>query len=80
MEITMVWTKTTRAHYQREALRYASDLTDAEWRLIEPFLPRASKIWATKKDQPTIGCRGDPLHGLDRLPMARDPQGFSGIR
>ncbi|SED53719.1 Putative transposase of IS4/5 family [Rhizobiales bacterium GAS191] len=45
----MAWTKTTRAHYQREALRYASDLTDAEWRLIEPFLPRASKIGRPRK-------------------------------
>jgi transposase len=45
----MAWTKTTRAHYQREALRYASDLTDAEWRLIEPFLPRASRIGRPRK-------------------------------
>jgi hypothetical protein len=45
----MAWTKTTRAHHQREALRYASDLTDAEWRLIESFLPRASKIGRPRK-------------------------------
>jgi len=32
---------TTRVDYQGEALRYASDLTDAEWRLIEPYLPIA---------------------------------------
>jgi len=35
----MAWTETTRAHYRREGLRYASDLTDAEWALIEPLLP-----------------------------------------
>ena len=35
----MAWTETTRAQYRREGLRYASDLTDAEWALIEPFMP-----------------------------------------
>ena len=35
----MPWTKTTRAHYQREGLRYASDLNDAEWRLLRRLLP-----------------------------------------
>ena len=32
----MPWTEITRPHYVREGLRYASDLTDAEWKLIEP--------------------------------------------
>jgi putative transposase len=32
MEITMAWTEITRAHYERRCSRYASDLTDAEWR------------------------------------------------
>lgn len=35
----MTWTKTTRADYERRGGRYASDLTDREWGLIEPFLP-----------------------------------------
>jgi len=39
----MAWTETTRRHYRREGLRYASDLTDAEWALISPFMPAASK-------------------------------------
>src|ERR1700758_5502072 len=34
-----MWTETTRAQYRREGLRYASDMTDAEWALIEPHLP-----------------------------------------
>jgi hypothetical protein len=34
-----VWTKITRAKYQRAGQRYASDLTDAEWAVIEPHLP-----------------------------------------
>lgn len=35
----MAWTKTTRAKYQRTVLRYASDLTDAEWALIARKMP-----------------------------------------
>src|SRR5215207_2325138 len=34
-----MWTPTTRRHYSREGLRYLTDLTDAEWALIEPLLP-----------------------------------------
>jgi transposase len=34
-----MWTPTTRRHYSREGLRYETDLTDAEWAVIEPLLP-----------------------------------------
>ena len=40
----MPWTEITRPQYRREGLRYASDLTDAEWALIEPFMPAPSPI------------------------------------
>jgi transposase len=40
VEIAMPWTEATREQYRRAGLRYASDLKDAEWALIEPFLPR----------------------------------------
>lgn len=40
----MPWTEITRPHYVREGSRYASDLTDAEWRLIAPLLPAPSRI------------------------------------
>ena len=35
----MSWTEITRAQYRRDGLRYASDTTDAEWKLIEPLMP-----------------------------------------
>jgi len=35
----MAWTEITRGKYQREGLRYASDTTDEEWKVIEPHLP-----------------------------------------
>lgn len=39
----MAWTETTRRHYRRDGLRYASDLTDAEWALIAPFMPSRAR-------------------------------------
>ena len=32
-------TKENRAKYNRDHLRYPSDLTDDEWTLVEPFIP-----------------------------------------
>jgi transposase len=51
MEVTMVWTEATRQQYRRDGLRYASNLTDAEWALIEPFMPAARRI-----GRPRITC------------------------
>ena len=40
----MPWTEITRPQYRRDDLRYASDMTDEEWALIEPFLPSARRL------------------------------------
>lgn len=40
----MPWTKTARREYERDCARYASDLTDREWALIAPFLPRPRRL------------------------------------
>lgn len=40
----MPWTEITRPHHDRRSLRYASDCTDAEWLLIEPFMPARSRV------------------------------------
>jgi transposase len=39
-----MWTETTRRQYGREGLRYASDVTDEEWALIEAELPPAKTL------------------------------------
>ena len=39
-----MWTEITRPKYARTGRRYASDLTDAEWRLIEPFMPPVKRL------------------------------------
>jgi transposase len=45
----MAWTETTRRHYRRDELRYASDLKDREWDLIAPFMPERSALGRPRK-------------------------------
>ena len=40
----MVWSRTTREQYKREAVGHESDLTAAEWGLIEPLIPRQGRM------------------------------------
>ena len=36
-----MWTEKNRAKYDRDHLRYPSDLTDDEWAYVEPLIPPA---------------------------------------
>src|SRR3954463_5522292 len=38
-----MWTVEHRRAYERDGLRYPSDLTDAEWALVEPLIPPAKR-------------------------------------
>jgi transposase len=38
-----MWTNENRHRYDRSQLRYPSDLTDAEWAVIEPLIPPAKR-------------------------------------
>ncbi len=38
-----MWTDDNRGRYDRSRLRYPSDLTDAEWSLTRPLIPRAKR-------------------------------------
>ena len=38
-----MWTTENRPRYDRTGLRYPSDLTDAEWALLEPLIPPAKR-------------------------------------
>ena len=38
-----MWTVENRARYDRSRLRYPSDLTDEEWALVKPGIPRAKR-------------------------------------
>jgi len=38
-----MWTEENRARYNRDQLRYPSDLTDDEWAIIKPMIPPAKR-------------------------------------
>jgi transposase len=38
-----MWTTENRARYNRDHLRYPSDLTDPEWAMIKPVIPPAKR-------------------------------------
>jgi transposase len=59
MEFTMSWTEATRRQYRRDGLRYASDLTDAEWALIAPFMPAARRL-----GRPRTRCLREVVNAL----------------
>jgi putative transposase len=40
----MVWTEITRLQYRRDHLRYASDMSDAEWLMLSFFLPAPCRV------------------------------------
>jgi putative transposase len=39
-----MWTDKNRAKYNRDHLRYPSDLADDEWAYVEPLIPMQSLI------------------------------------
>ena len=45
----MPWKRTTRRKYRREGLRYASNMTDTEWRILLRLLPRRSRLGRPRK-------------------------------
>jgi transposase len=49
LEKIMPWTEITRPNYDRTGQRYASDSTDVEWALVEPFMPPTSKLWRARR-------------------------------
>ena len=36
----MAWTGIAREEHNRKGLRYPSDMTDREWAVVAPFIPR----------------------------------------
>src|SRR5258708_23604979 len=71
-----MWTSKNRARYDRSELRYPSDLTDDEWRLVEPLIP-PGKTGGGKR----AGIMGEVGNGLMYIlstgcqwrPLPQDP-------
>src|SRR6516162_7490421 len=72
-----MWTETAREQYRREDLRYASDLTDAEWALIEPHMPGQKALGTAANSSASGCCRRRALHFADGVSMASATARFS---
>lgn len=45
----MAWTELTRTKHKRKSQGYPSDLTDAEWKVVCPFLPSRNRLGRPRK-------------------------------
>lgn len=57
-----MWTETTQGIYERKGARYATDLTDEQWTILEPLLAgRSTDIFFPfqKYRSSTAAGRGD---------------------
>ena len=68
-----MWTSENRERYNRDHLRYPSDLTEEEWRLIEPLIPTYSACQARREQaarQRPGSAERHYVRFIYRLPMA----------
>ena len=68
------WTDSARGKYDRAAKRYATDLTNSEFLLIEPWLPPPVRPRPTTQNGSPSGARRHLLSVADRLPVAAAAQ------
>jgi transposase len=75
-----MWTSENRAKYDRDKLRYPSDLTDAEWEHIEPLIPPAKRGGRKRTvDLRESGQRPD-VRAEHGLPMALCSEGLAAAQ
>ena len=74
-----MWTEITRRKYEREGQRYASDLTHAEWALIEPHMPAAKAFGPAARDRVARRTGRDLVYRADRLSVANAAEGLSAV-
>ena len=72
-----MWTADNRPRYNRDKLRYPSDLTDAEWAHIEPLIPPGKPGGGKRRVAIREVINGRDVHSEHRLPVARAAQGFA---
>ena len=66
----MAWNETTQEQYRRPMVRFETDLTDAEWALVEPHLPPLFAAGSACEDRSSRGFQRDPVHPWDGVPVA----------
>ena len=74
-----MWTEITRRKYEREGQRYASDLTDAEWAVIEPHMPAVKRLGRPRETELRAVARRDLVYRADRLSVADAAEGLSSV-
>ncbi len=81
---TPMWTATTRAQHKRDGLRFASDLTDAEWTVLEPASAASNWHWAAARVAPARNRQCDLLRPAWRHRVAATaallPAAADGLR
>ena len=63
-----MWTPEHRLAADRSGLRYPSDLTNAEWAIVEPD-PASETWWAQTVGERARGAEWNFLHPVDGMPM-----------
>jgi hypothetical protein len=55
-----MWMSESRPKYNRDKLRYPSDLTDEEWAYVEPLIPPAKRGGRKRSAEPRSRAERDP--------------------
>jgi len=71
-----MWTTENRRRYDRDRLRYPSDLTDEEWKFVEPLI-RPAKRWRQAHGRYSRGRERAHVRSVHGLSVARDPEGLA---
>ena len=69
-----MWTPENRPLYNRDKLRYPSDLTDAEWQHIEPLIPPAKRGGGKRTVDMREVVNGVMYSPEHRMPVALHPE------
>ena len=70
-----MWTTENRHRYDRDKLRYQSDLTDAEWQLIKPVIPPAKRGGGRRRVNMREVVNGNDVCAEHWLPVALHAEG-----
>ena len=75
----MPWNEATREQYTRPRDRFESDVPDEEWALVEPLLPRPSKMGRPREHGPSGGVQRGSVPVEHGMPVAGDSPLLSAV-
>src|SRR5258707_15782126 len=74
-----MWTLENRPKYNRDHLRYPSDLTDDEWAYVAPLIPPPKPGGGKRRDRHACGHERGDVYPEYRLPMALPSEELSAV-